>query len=349
MQTLKEVMAEIESLRQQLFPKSKRSPKPQLPATAGNPPVVSDPSKPADQPKDEKPAEKAVDSVPAENTREKARARLKEIRNTSTWHSAQYSAAVALEEDVAETELNDWLKKLEQRAHDDGTSGDVFEDVKELIRVVRNKRIWKEDKQVPAERKAQISRIEHCLAELVAGGTEHVSRKSAEVLHEHGASSELRILAGNVLGMSEIDILSKEWEKGKKLDKVQLESVYNNLKDWRLRWKAGKELGISQADSDVYENKGANREDRLEASRRLGIEAAGYALHERQLGKDLTKDDLKHIWIGAKDQKERIAAAKELGYSKAKIWMAENALVVCIAGVVLFIVLSVWFLWPKHH
>ncbi|MEI6807705.1 MAG: hypothetical protein WCN95_03205, partial [bacterium] len=146
-------------------------------------------------------------------------------------------------------------------------------------------------------------------------------------------------------------ILFREWQvKGRKLEQAQLELIYSTSKNWQEKWLAGKELGLKQAAQDVYENKDAEREDRMEASKILGISPCDFALHERKLGKELKKEDLKQIWIHAKDLDVRNAAAAELGHSATKIWMSEHPEVVVGAGVVFLVLVAITVIWrPWRH
>lgn len=411
MQTLKELLAEIEDLRSQVAAQDRKPrvpgkvpavalpkaagaaqsaqpaaalPPPDKPASAGQP--IADapqkqgesspaaqtgdtapdapPAKPADttpgKPSTDAPARPASASAPGKlsakvriesATKEKARSRLKEIMATAKWYGARYAAASALEEKIDDIEFDTWLVGLKRQVTTPATLDEGMEDARELVRAIRNKSVWKEEKAVPEERKTHVRKAEQLLVELMDGGDEVRARKTAEMLYENGTRSEIRMAAGKKLGHSEADILFREWTvRGKKLEKPQLETIYNNAGDWRRKWQAGKELGIKQAAVDVYEKKDADRVDRLEASRLLGVSAADFALHERSLGKELTKDDLKQIWIGAKDEATRNAAAKDLGHSPMKIWMAEHPAVVVAAGIVLLVAVgAVLFLKPWHR
>ena len=406
MQTLKELLAEIEELRSQLAVQDKKPRTPgKVPAgttpkstgaaptvkpsvapakmetwSPGRPPATNAPVEPSTtttaeqpgnivppvadtgsaKPVDEAAAKSAAGTQPGKITakakadaaaREKAQIRLKEIVASAAWHSARYAAASALDEKITDTDLDASLGKLRQQITTPSTLDEGLDDAKELVRAIRNKVVWKDEKSVPEERKSHVRKAEQLLVELMDSGDEICAKKIALLLYDGGTRSEIRMAAGRKLGQSETDILFKEWTvRGRKLEKAQIETIYNNTKDWRQKWLAGKELAIPQAYTDVYENKEASREDRLEASHLLGLSHSEFALHERELGKDPSQEDLKHIWIGAKDHAVRIAAAKELGHSSAKIWMSEHPVVVVGLGILVLIIVGTFPLWrPRHH
>ena len=406
MQTLKELLAEIEELRSQLTVQDKKPRAPgKVPAgttpkstgaaptvkpsvapvkmetwSPGRPPTTESPAElsattVAEQPGNvvppvadtgsakpvgEEAAKSAVGAQAGKITakakadaaaRDKAQTRLKEIATSTAWQSARYAATSALDEKITDTDLDVSLGKLRQQITTPATLDEGLDDAKELVRVIRNKVVWKDEKSVPEERKSHVRKAEQLLVELMDSGDEICAKKIAVLLYDGGTRSEIRTAAGRKLGQSETDVLFKEWTvRGRKLEKAQIEIIYNNSKDWRQKWLAGKELGIQQAYTDVYENKEASREDRLEASRLLGLSHSIFALHERELGKDPSQEDLKHIWIGAKDHAVRIAAAKELGHSSAKIWMSEHPVIVVGLGILVLIIVGTFPLWrPRHH
>lgn len=283
--------------------------------------------------------------------KDKASVRLKEIIATPVWQSARYAAASALDEKVSDIEFEASLGKLKQQITNATSLVDGLDDARELVKTIRNKTVWKEEKSVPEDRKAHVRKTELLLVELMDGNDTARSAKIAEMLYENGTRGEIRVPAGRKLGHSESDILFREWQvKGRKLEQAQLELIYSTSRNWREKWLAGKELGLKQAATDVYENKDAEREDRMEASKLLAMSACDFALHERKLGKELKKEDLKQIWIHAKDLEVRNAAARELGHSSAKIWMSEHPEVIVGAGVVFLVLVGITVIWrPWRH
>ncbi|MEI6972237.1 MAG: hypothetical protein WCL44_12075, partial [bacterium] len=122
--------------------------------------------------------------------RDAARTKLKDIASGTTWFSARYAATSAMDGAVADSDLDKWLGELRQKITHPATVDEALDDARELVRAVRCKVAWKDEKSMPEERKAHLRKTEQLLIDLMEGEHGHHTHKVASVLHDAGTRHE---------------------------------------------------------------------------------------------------------------------------------------------------------------